>query len=265
MCASHRADKFYLPGPRRVETGGLVGAEVEGVRRAEVDLDRGLLGEEAALSDARAVGPRRDGRGAGRLVELALGDGVVEEEGLELEVGDGDRREDVALAEEAESARVEIRREGLGRDADGAVEGVAGDGRGVGVGEGRRRRGVGGPSEAQDDGVAEREEPVGPRPVGGLGDLLDGAVERLERAALARREGRALEAAAVGPPRVGVELAAEDDDDRRARRACVEIKLFNHTSNFIESEWTCKQNSSKLRDLDQRGTVVQKSAKSTSI
>ena len=46
---------------------------------------------------------------------------------------------------------------------------------------------------------------------------------------------------------------------------CVEIKLFNHTSNFIESEWMCKQNLSKLRDLDQRGTVVQKSAESTSI
>ena len=37
------------------------------------------------------------------------------------------------------------------------------------------------------------------------------------------------------------------------------------TFNFIESEWICKQNLSKLRDLDQRGTVVQKSAESTSI
>ena len=46
---------------------------------------------------------------------------------------------------------------------------------------------------------------------------------------------------------------------------CVEIKLFNHTFNFIESEWIWKQNLSKLRDLDQRGTVVQKSAESTSI
>ena len=46
---------------------------------------------------------------------------------------------------------------------------------------------------------------------------------------------------------------------------CVEIKLFNHTLNFIDSEWICKRNLSKLRDLDQRGTVVQKSAESTSI
>ena len=46
---------------------------------------------------------------------------------------------------------------------------------------------------------------------------------------------------------------------------CVEIKLFNHTSNFIESEWIWKRNFFKLRDLDQRGTVVQKSAESTSI
>ena len=45
----------------------------------------------------------------------------------------------------------------------------------------------------------------------------------------------------------------------------VEIKLFNHTCNFIESECTCERNVSNLRDLDQRGTVVQKSAESTSI
>ena len=37
------------------------------------------------------------------------------------------------------------------------------------------------------------------------------------------------------------------------------------TFNFIESEWVCRQSLSKLRDLDQRGTVVQKSAESTSI
>ena len=43
------------------------------------------------------------------------------------------------------------------------------------------------------------------------------------------------------------------------------IKLFNHTSNFVESEWICKRNVSKLRDLNQRGPVVQKSAESTSI
>ena len=52
--------------------------------------------------------------------------------------------------------------------------------------------------------------------------------------------------------------------------ACLSNRLCGNqniqdTFNFIKPEWIWKRNLSKLRDLDQRGTVVQKSAESTSI
>ena len=48
-------------------------------------------------------------------------------------------------------------------------------------------------------------------------------------------------------------------------RLRVEIKLFNHTFNVVEVERICERNVSRLRDLDQRGPVVQKSEASTSM
>ena len=48
-------------------------------------------------------------------------------------------------------------------------------------------------------------------------------------------------------------------------RLRVEIKRFNHTFDVVEVERICKRNSSRLRDRDQRGTAVQKSAETTSV
>ena len=48
-------------------------------------------------------------------------------------------------------------------------------------------------------------------------------------------------------------------------RLRVEIKRFDHTSDVVEVERICERNVSRLRDLGQRGPVVQKSEESTSI